>query len=96
LIADFEGRLHRVQVKFTESDGSRILIRCRSHSLTKGKIRQTKHYTAAMVDWIAVYDRTSERCYYCPSFRAGCGAVRAQPAADASSERSMAENPKRG
>jgi PD-(D/E)XK endonuclease len=30
LIADYEGRLHRVQVKFTESDGSRILIRCRS------------------------------------------------------------------
>ncbi len=73
LIADFEGRLHRIQVKFTESNGSRILLRCRLHSLTKGKVRQTKHYTASMVDWIAVYDRTSNRCYYCPSTELGAG-----------------------
>ena len=73
LIADYEGRLHRIQVKFTASNGSRILIRCRSHSLTKGKVRQTKHYTASMVDWIAVYDRTSDRCYYCPSTELGTG-----------------------
>jgi hypothetical protein len=73
LIADYEGQLHRIQVKFTKSDGRRILIRCRSHSLTKGKIRQTKHYTAAMVDWIVVYDRTSDRCYYCPSSELGLG-----------------------
>ena len=73
LIADYEGRLHRIQVKFTESNGSRILIRCRSHSLTKGKVRQTKHYTASMIDWIAVYDRTSDRCYYCPSTELGAG-----------------------
>ena len=37
LIADFEGRLHRVQVKFTKSDGRVIVVLCRSHSLTKGK-----------------------------------------------------------
>jgi hypothetical protein len=73
LIADYEGRLHRIQVKFTESNGSRILIRCRSHSLTKGKVKQTKYYTASMVDWIAVYDRTSDRCYYCPSTELGSG-----------------------
>jgi hypothetical protein len=73
VIADYEGRLHRVQVKFTESDGRRILIRCRSHSLTGGKAKQTKHYTAEMIDWIAVYDRTSDRCYYCPSSELGSG-----------------------
>jgi hypothetical protein len=73
LIADFEGRLHRIQVKFTESNGARILVRCRSHSITKGRVRQTKHYTASMVDWIAVYDRTSDRCYYCPSTELGEG-----------------------
>jgi len=73
LIADCEGLLHRVQVKFTESDGCRILVRCRSHSLTNGKVRQTKHYTAEMVDWIAVYDRTTDRCYYCPSSELGEG-----------------------
>ena len=73
LIADYEGVLHRIQVKFTRSNGRRILIRCRSHSLTNGKVRQTKHYTATMIDWIAVYDATSERCYYCPSSELGSG-----------------------
>ena len=73
LIADFEGHLHRIQVKFTQSNGRRIRIRCRSHSLTKGKVRQTKHFTASMVDWIAVYDHASDRCYYCPSRELGSG-----------------------
>jgi hypothetical protein len=30
-------------------------------------VRATKVYTAATVDWIAVYDATTERCYYVPS-----------------------------
>jgi hypothetical protein len=84
LIADYEGRLHRVQVKYTQSDGHMILIRCRSHSLTKGKVRVTKLYTSKMVDWIAAYDRTSDRCYYCPSWELGDGRaelrLRLQPA----------------
>lgn len=32
LIADFDGVLHRVQVKYTESDGEVITLRCASHS----------------------------------------------------------------
>jgi PD-(D/E)XK endonuclease len=79
LIADYEGRLHRVQVKYTKSDGQVIVVRCRSHSLTKGKVRRTKIYTAAMVDWIAVFDATTERCYYVPSWMLGvdgCGGLR--------------------
>ena len=71
LIADYEGRLHRVQVKYTKSDGRVVILRCRSHSLTNGKVRVTKLYTSAMIDWIAVYDATSERCYYCPSWELG-------------------------
>jgi hypothetical protein len=71
LIADFKGRLHRVQVKHVRSDGRMILVRCRSHSLTNGKVRVVKHYTSAMVDWIAVYDCTSECCYYCSSRELG-------------------------
>lgn len=66
LIADYQERLHRVQVKHTQSDGQILVIRCRSHSLTRGKVRATKLYTPAMIDWIAAYDATSERCYYCP------------------------------
>lgn len=73
LIADFEGILHRVQVKYTESDGKVINVRCISHSLTNGKIRRTKHYTADTVDWIAIYDRTSDRCYYLPASELGSG-----------------------
>lgn len=73
LIADLKGRIHRVQVKYTESDGRVINVRCRSHSLTNGKVRRTKQYTAKTVDWIAVYDRTSDRCYYFPSSELGSG-----------------------
>lgn len=78
LIADYEGRLHRVQVKYTRSDGRIVLVRTRSHSLTKGKVRQTKAYTSKTVDWIAVYDATTDRCYYVASWmlgREGCGGL---------------------
>ena len=71
LIADYEGRLHRVQVKYTKSNRQIICVRCRSHSLTNGRVRQTKLYTSAMIDWIVVYDATSDRCYYCPSHLMG-------------------------
>jgi PD-(D/E)XK endonuclease len=71
LIADHKGRLHRIQVKYAESDGRVIKVKCYSHSLTAGKIRATKHYTEAMVDWIAVYDLTTDRCYYVASWMLG-------------------------
>jgi PD-(D/E)XK endonuclease len=61
------GRLERVQVKHARSDGRSLAVRCRSHSLTNGKVRATKRYTAQTVDWIAVYDATTEQCYYVPS-----------------------------
>ena len=75
LIADRDGVLHRVQVKYTQSEGRIILVRCRSHSLTNGKVRSTKRYTARTVDWIAVYDRTSDRCYYLPSSELGAKGI---------------------
>ena len=56
--------LERVQVKHTRSDGETMEIRCYSQSLTNGKVRSTKRYTAATVDWIAAYDVTTDRCYY--------------------------------
>jgi PD-(D/E)XK nuclease superfamily protein len=65
--------LERVQVKYTKSNGEFILIRCRSHALTNGKIKRTKHYTAATIDWLAVYDRTTDRCYYLPATELGEG-----------------------
>jgi hypothetical protein len=58
-------------VKYTQSDGRVIVVRTRSHSLTKGKIRRTKVYTSRTVDWIAVYDVTADRCYYVASWILG-------------------------
>jgi PD-(D/E)XK endonuclease len=66
-------RLERVQVKYTRSNGSVIGVRCRSHSLTNGKIRRTKHYTAETIDLLAVYDSTSDCCYYIPASELGTG-----------------------
>jgi hypothetical protein len=67
LILYREGTLERVQVKFTESDGRIINVRCRSHSLTAGQVIAIKRYTAELIDWLAVYDRTTDRCYYIPA-----------------------------
>ena len=44
-----------------------ISVKCFSHSLTKGQVRVTKLYTGAMIDWLAVYDATTDRCYYIPA-----------------------------
>src|SRR6266542_2114363 len=39
------GELERVQVKYARSDGSTILVKCYSHSLTNGRVKATKLYT---------------------------------------------------
>jgi hypothetical protein len=61
------GSLERVQVKYVRSDGQVILVRPRSHSLTNGKVRATKHYTSATIDWLALWDAATDRCYYLPA-----------------------------
>jgi hypothetical protein len=66
-------RLERVQCKHTRSDGEVIIVKCGSHSLTNGRVRVTKHYTAATIDWLAVWDATTERCYYVPAAELGSG-----------------------
>ena len=73
LIVARDSRLERVQVKHTTSDGEVITVPCRSSSLTNGRVRAIKHYTAETVDWIAVYDRTSDRCYYVPAAELASG-----------------------
>ena len=73
LIVDRAGSLERVQVKYAACDGTVIEISCRSHSLTNGKVRATKRYTADTVDWIAAYDSTSGRCFYVPASELGAG-----------------------
>src|SRR5688572_1183433 len=65
--------LERVQCKYTRSNGKVVVVRCRSHSLTNGRVRATKLYTAATIDWLAVYDATTEECYYIPAPELGAG-----------------------
>jgi hypothetical protein len=73
LIVCREEKLERVQVKYSRSNGEVIHVRSRSHSLTNGRVRATKRYTEAMIDWLAVYDPTSDRCYYVPASELGEG-----------------------
>lgn len=68
--------LERVQVKYAESDGTVINVRCWSASLTNGRVRSIKRYTAKTVDWLAVYDRSTNACYYVPSEELGEGRTR--------------------
>jgi hypothetical protein len=67
LIVERAGTLERVQVKYSEGGGAVIPVKCYSHSLTNGKVRATKHYTAETIDWLAVYCRTTNSCYYLPA-----------------------------
>ena len=75
-----------MQVKYARSDGVRLEVRAQSHSLTNGKIRQTKRYTAETIDWLAVYDATTGRCFYVPAAELGTGmsslTLRLAPAAN--------------
>lgn len=66
-------QLQRVQVKYTRSRDGGISVRCFSHSLTNGRVRATKHYTAEMIDWLAVFDAVSGRCFYIPAVVLGAG-----------------------
>jgi hypothetical protein len=52
-----------VQVKYCVAKAGVIAVRCTSHSLTNGKVRSTKYYTARTIDWLAAYDPSSARCY---------------------------------
>jgi hypothetical protein len=63
----------RVQVKYACSNGSVIEVRSRSHSLTNGKVRATKLYTAATIDWLAVWEPSLDRCFYVPATERGSG-----------------------
>jgi hypothetical protein len=67
------GALERVQVKYARSDGRVISVRPRSQSLTNGRVRATKHYTAERIDWLAVWDATQDRCFYVPAAELGTG-----------------------
>jgi hypothetical protein len=66
-VVERRGRLERVQVKQTTSDGSIVTVRCLSLSLTNGRVKTRKLYTAQTVDWIAAWESRSGVIYYVPS-----------------------------
>jgi PD-(D/E)XK nuclease superfamily protein len=68
-----EQRLERVQCKYTRSDGLVVTVRTRSQSLTNGRVKAIKRYNATMIEWLAVYDATTDRCYYIPAAELGDG-----------------------
>jgi hypothetical protein len=41
--------------------------------LTNGKVRRVKRYTARMIDWLAVWCPTTDRCYYIAATELGAG-----------------------
>jgi PD-(D/E)XK endonuclease len=65
--------LERIQVKHSKSNGAVLEVRCRSSSLTNGKVKRIKRYTAEMIDWIAVYDPITGDCFYIPAEELGLG-----------------------
>jgi hypothetical protein len=74
LVIDDGSAFQRVQVKYTTSDGDVVTVRCFSHSLTNGRVRVTKRYTADTIDWMAVWDATTDRCFYIRRRRSAPGA----------------------
>ena len=73
LILIRDERLERVQVKHAESDGHVVHVKCYSHSLTNGRIRRTKRYTSRTIEWLAVYDKTTDTCFYISAAELGEG-----------------------
>ena len=73
LVVYGEGRVERVQVKHAVSRNGVVVVKCRSHSLTNGKVRQEKRYTSDVIDWIAIWDSTTDRCFYVPARELGGG-----------------------
>ncbi len=66
LIVLRNGKLERVQCKYTKSDGKRIIVRCRSLN-NWSEIR----YKSTDIEWLAVYDQTTDKCYFVPSSMLG-------------------------
>jgi PD-(D/E)XK endonuclease len=66
-------RLERVQVKYATERKNVIPVRTRSASLTNGKIKRYKLYTAKTIDWIAVYSPNTDACYYVHASELGHG-----------------------
>jgi hypothetical protein len=74
LVVDRDGRLERIQVKYADRrDRSVVEVRCYSLTIVNGKAKSRTHYTAQTIDWLAVYDVVTDRCFYIPAAELGTG-----------------------
>ena len=64
MVVDRGTSLARVQVKHGARFKGSVVVKCKS---------ARRKYTASMVDWIAVYDGVTGRCFYVPSSMLGQG-----------------------
>jgi hypothetical protein len=62
-----------VQVKHVRSNGEFFQARCYSLTVISGKVVSVKRYTSREIDWLAVFDATSQRCFYIPAHELGEG-----------------------
>jgi hypothetical protein len=62
LIVIRKNKPEKLQCKYTESDGKVIRVRCQSTNNWS-----TIKYTKNLTDWLVVYDKTTDSCYYISS-----------------------------
>lgn len=70
---DLVERGYQVAIPFGEDADFDLLARCSSSSLTNGKVKRIKRYTGETIDLLAVYDPTTDACYYVPAEELGWG-----------------------
>ena len=68
LIVQRGRELERVQCKYTESRNGVVSVQCRSCNNWS-----VKRYSSNDVDWIACYDKNTDKCYYVPANLLGAG-----------------------
>lgn len=68
LIVERADKLERIQCKFVESDGNVICVKCRSRNGATDYM-----YTEKDFDWLAIFDKTTDACYFVPSTVLGEG-----------------------
>lgn len=74
IVIDRDGKLERVQVKYRDRGGrSAIEVPCYSQTIIGGKAVSKTPYTAETIDWLALYDVETDRCFYIPAAELGAG-----------------------
>ncbi|MFA9269697.1 MAG: group I intron-associated PD-(D/E)XK endonuclease [Baekduiaceae bacterium] len=73
LVVMRHGALERVQVKHGRSDGRTLEVRALTLTITAGKVQARRKYTATDIDWLAVWDSTTDQSAYVPARELGSG-----------------------